>query len=323
MVFFAFVGLSVCSLVALYYAVFYDKVASERKSSSRITQIKSGNSGPVTSTATRRRKELREIMDKMEQERKLKTGNSSNIRALISHSGLPITREYFYIASAVLGFLIFVILYITVNSSFIIIFLAAISAGLIVPRMFLKYIIKRRQAKFLEEFPNSLDIIIRAVRSGLPVSDSIKIIVSQSSDPVRAEFRRITESQQLGLSVSESVARMMRYMPLREVAFFSTVITIQAQSGGNLSEALSNLSRVLRDRKKMKGKVKAMAMEAKASAWIIGSLPFIVSSLVYFTSPQYMSILFIDPRGNMLLGIAAVLMVFGIVVMRLMINFDM
>jgi len=109
---------------------------------------------------------------------------------------------------------------------------------------------------------------------------------------------------------------------LQEVNFFAVVITIQAQAGGNLSEALGNLSRVIRDRKKMKSKVTALSMEAKASAYIIGALPFIVSFLVYVTSPQYMMILFTDPRGHLIMGASAVWMSIGILVMRNMINFD-
>ncbi len=95
---------------------------------------------------------------------------------------------------------------------------------------------------------------------------------------------------------------MTNYMPLQEVNFFAIVIAIQSQAGGNLSEAIGNLSKVLRDRKKMKAKVKALSMEAKASAVIIGALPFIVATLVYLTSPQYMMILFTDPRGHLIMG---------------------
>jgi tight adherence protein B len=111
-------------------------------------------------------------------------------------------------------------------------------------------------------------------------------------------------------------------VPLAEVNFFAVVIQIQAQAGGNLSEALGNLSRVIRDRKKMRAKVTALSMEAKASAYIIGALPFIVAFLVYMTSPEYMMILFTDPRGHLIMGCSAVWMSIGIFVMRNMINFD-
>ena len=135
-------------------------------------------------------------------------------------------------------------------------------------------------------------------------------------------FRRIVESQQLGLSVADSVTRMHQTMPLSEVSFFAIVIAIQGQAGGNLSEALANLSRVLRDRKKMKQKVQALAMEAKASAYIIGALPFIVAFLVYLASPDYIIPLFTEPTGHIILAVSGTWMSIGIFVMRQMINFD-
>jgi len=144
----------------------------------------------------------------------------------------------------------------------------------------------------------------------------------EGKDPVKSEFRRVVESQQVGLSVPDACARMSNFMPLQEVSFFAIVIAIQSQAGGNLSEAIGNLAKVLRDRKKMKAKVKALSMEAKASAVIIGALPFIVATLVYLTSPEYMLILFTDPRGHLIMGISAVWMSIGIFVMRNMVNFD-
>ena len=145
---------------------------------------------------------------------------------------------------------------------------------------------------------------------------------SDGQEPVKTEFRRIIEAQQVGLNIPEACARMINSIPLPEVNFFAIVIAIQAQAGGNLSEALGNLGKVLRERKKMKSKVQALSMEAKASACIIGALPFIVALLVYMTSPQYMMILFTDPRGHIIMGCSAVWMSIGIWVMRNMINFD-
>jgi tight adherence protein B len=164
--------------------------------------------------------------------------------------------------------------------------------------------------------------MVRSIKSGLPLNDAIRLIASDGQEPVKTEFRRVVDSQQIGLSIPEACARMLQTMPLSEVNFFAIVIAIQSQAGGNLSEAIGNLSRVLRERKKMKAKVKALSMEAKASAWIIGALPFIVSTLVYLTSPDYISILFTDPRGHIILLFSAIWMGIGIFVMRNMINFE-
>jgi tight adherence protein B len=198
----------------------------------------------------------------------------------------------------------------------------AFVVGAGVPRFFVNFVLKRRLKKFLDELPNALDVMVRSIKSGLPLNDALRLIANEAKDPVKTEFRRVVESQQMGLSVPDAIARMYLTVPLSEVNFFAIVIQIQAQAGGNLSEALSNLSRVIRDRKKMKAKVTALSMEAKASAYIIGALPFIVATLVYLTSPEYMMILFTDPRGHLIMGCSAVWMSIGIFVMRNMINFD-
>ena len=170
----------------------------------------------------------------------------------------------------------------------------------------------RRIKRFLSEFPNALDIIVRAVKSGLPLNDGIRLIASKSQEPVRTEFRRIVEAQQVGLSIPEATLRMVDTMPCPEASFFGIVIQIQSQAGGNLAEALGNLSRVLRDRKKMKAKVQALSMEAKASAAIIGALPFIVTFLIYLSSPAYIMLLFTEQAGHIIIGISLFWMSIGI-----------
>ncbi len=134
----------------------------------------------------------------------------------------------------------------------------------------------------------------RSIRSGLPLNEAVRLIASDGQEPVKTEFRRVVDSQQVGMSLPEAIERMTLTMPLPEVSFFGIVIAMQAQAGGNLSETLGNLSKVLRDRRKMKAKVSALSMEAKASAVIIGALPFIVAFLVYLTSPDYLMVLFTD-----------------------------
>ena len=163
---------------------------------------------------------------------------------------------------------------------------------------------------------------MRAIKSGLPLNDGIRLIASEAPEPVKSEFRRIVESQQVGMSVPEAAMRMSETMPCPEAGFFGIVIQIQQQAGGNLSEALGNLSRVLRDRKKMKAMVQALSMEAKASAVIIGALPFIVAFLVYLSSPNYIMPLFTTSTGHLILGISGIWMSIGIFVMRKMMNFD-
>jgi tight adherence protein B len=190
------------------------------------------------------------------------------------------------------------------------------------PRWLLSYLKKRREAKFLNVFPDAVDIIVRGVKAGLPLLDCLKMITAESSEPVKSEFRTIVETQAIGMPLGEACGKLYEEMPVPEANFFGIVVTIQQKSGGNLAEALGNLSRVLRDRKKMKAKIQAMSQEAKASAAIIGALPIAVMTLVYITSPQYISLLWTEPLGRVMLAASAFWMTMGVLVMKKMINFD-
>ena len=200
---------------------------------------------------------------------------------------------------------------------------AAVCGGLGLPSWILKFLKNRRLAKFTAGFPNAVDVVIRGVKAGLPLGDCLRVIASESREPLKSEFRRVVEAQTMGLSVSEALERMAERVPVTEASFFSIVIGIQQKAGGNLTEALGNLARVLRERKKMKGKVKAMSSEAKASAGIIGALPFIVGTLVYLVAPDYISLLWGTSTGRMVMGGCACWMGMGIMIMKKMINFDM
>ena len=163
---------------------------------------------------------------------------------------------------------------------------------------------------------------MRGVKAGLPLADTLRIVANESPEPVRSEFRRIVEAQALGLPLAEAVEKMASRVPVSETNFFSIVIGIQAKAGGNLSEAIGNLSRTLRERKKMRGKINAMSMEAKASAAIIGAVPFVVTVLLYLSSPKYVSLLWTTEHGRIVAAIAIFWMSIGVAMMKKMINFD-
>ena len=191
-----------------------------------------------------------------------------------------------------------------------------------VPNWILSFLRKRRVAAFIQELPNAIDIIVRGVKSGLPLGDCIRIIATESVEPVKGEFRQMVEAQTIGMSLPEAVAGISKRMPTPEANFFAIVVEIQSKAGGNLSEVLGNLSKVLRARRQMRGKVSAMSMEAKASAGIIASLPFVVAILVYLSSPDYIMILFTTEAGKITMVMSAIWMFFGIMSMKKMINFD-
>jgi tight adherence protein B len=326
----AIVGLVALSTAGLAYGILFTRIETEKKAESRVRKVKSAETDRVQVKAARdrvnemskRRKSVQDSLkdlEKKQQEKSAKAKPSMKVRLI--QAGFNISILQFYIASVVFAVAASFLALIAGMKLPVIagIFLVA-SAGF--PRWFINFMIKRRAKAFLNEFPNALDIMVRSIKSGLPLNDAIRLIASDGMEPVKTEFKRIIETQQVGLNVPEACARMINTMPLPEVNFFAIVIAIQAQAGGNLSEALGNLSKVLRERKKMKAKVQALSMEAKASACIIGALPFIVAFLVYTTSPDYMMILFTDPRGHLIMGASAVWMSIGIWVMRNMINFD-
>jgi tight adherence protein B len=189
------------------------------------------------------------------------------------------------------------------------------------PRWFLGVLVGGRQKKFANQLADAIDIIVRGVKSGLPLNQCLRIIAQECPEPLRMDFQSLVDSQAMGVPLDQSLQRMYDRMPLPEVNFFSIVLIIQQKTGGNLSESLGNLSSVLRARKLMKEKVKALSSEAKASAMIIGSLPLIVMAVVYYTRPGYIMILFIDPMGNLILLGAATMMALGIFIMHRMVNF--
>jgi tight adherence protein B len=198
----------------------------------------------------------------------------------------------------------------------------AFAGGFGLPRWGLSFLKKRREKNFLKALPDAVDVIVRGIKAGLPLFDSIKVVAADSPEPLKSEFMAILETQAIGMPLGDACARLFDRMPVPEANFFGIVIAIQQKSGGNLSEALGNLSKVLRDRKKMAEKIQAMSMEAKASAAIIGSLPPIVMLLVYLSTPDYISLLWTHPTGQLMLVGCAIWMSIGIFVMKKMINFD-
>jgi tight adherence protein B len=239
----------------------------------------------------------------------------------IQQAGLNWSNRQYFLISVALGLGSFM-LFLMIDAGLYAALAIAFAAGFGVPVWLLKFLKKRRENKFLDAFPDAVDTIVRGVKSGLPLLDSMRLIALEAREPVRSEFRAIMETQAIGIPIGDAVGKLFERIPVPEANFFGIVVAIQSRSGGNLSEALGNLSRVLRDRKKMKAKIQAMSMEAKASASIIAALPFVVMILITITSPSYVELLWTHPTGRMLLAGSAVWMLMGVMVMRKMINFD-
>jgi tight adherence protein B len=250
-----------------------------------------------------------------------RAGKRPPLSVRISQAGLTWSKQRFFLTAAVLGVCAFLAFMLT-GTGIIPAAGVGFAAAFGLPFWILSFLKKRREAKFLAGFPDAVDVIVRGIKSGLPLMDCLRVIANDSQEPIKSEFRAIIESQAVGVPLGEACIRIYERMPVAEANFFGIVISIQQKAGGNLSEALGNLSRVLRDRKKMKAKIQAMSMEAKASGAIIAALPFVVMGLVYLTSPDYIMLLFTQKLGNLLLAASAVWMSMGIFVMRKMINFD-
>ena len=327
----AFVALAGCSAGAVAYAFLFNNVANEKNASKRLDQIKKAETDRTVvkasrdrlAEATKRRKSVQDSLKELEEKNKVKNVNLKKppLKVQIRQAGMTIDLQRFYIYSVACGVVLSVIAFV-LGAPMIVVPGVLLAGALGLPRWFVSFRRTRRVKAFLEDFPNALDIIVRAVKSGLPLNDGIRLIANELPEPVKTEFRRIVEAQQIGLSIPDAAMRMSETMPCPEASFFGIVIQIQQAAGGNLSEALGNLSRVIRDRKKMKAKVAALSMEAKASAAIIGALPFIVALLVYLSSPAYIMPLFVTSTGHLILGIAGIWMSIGVFVMKKMINFD-
>lgn len=278
--------------------------------------------GRTVDAAANRRKQVTETLKDLEKREKAK--QKVTLRLKLERAGLDITPRAFWIASAAVGVgcMMAVSTSLSNNSLRPLLMLAAAIVGTFgLPRFILDKLIVRRQNKFLAEFANALDIIVRGVKSGLPLNDCLNIISSECPEPISTEFREVVEQMRIGVTLGDALERMTVRVPLQEVKFFAIVIAIQQQSGGNLAEALGNLSTLLRDRFKMQMKIKALSSEAKASALILGSLPPGVGGMLHIAAPDYVGPLFTTHAGNLFLLGGAFWMSCGILVMRKMINF--
>lgn len=267
-----------------------------------------------------RRKQIEETLGKIEERQKTKKKKAKTIESRLIQADWSMKPQTFMLISGGLA-VIFAILPFILGLPPLACLGLAFIMGFGFPRFILNSAINRRQKKFIAHFADAMDIIVRGVRTGLPLNDCLKIIAHESPDPLGTEFRRVVEGESLGIPIHVCLEQMYERMPISEVNFFSTVLNIQKTTGGNLGEALANLSKVLRGRKLLREKIKALSAEAKMSAIIIGSLPVIVMILVTLASPDYMNDLYKTTTGQRNMIIGAVMMVAGTAMMKKMINF--
>ncbi|MEM9422568.1 MAG: type II secretion system F family protein [Pseudomonadota bacterium] len=280
---------------------------------------KKGNTQNVDPTKDRR-KQVADSLKKLEEQRKEASAKKKvTLPEMIAQAGFGVSERDFYMLSGIVALVMVAVGVITSQEPWVI-GAMGIVGGLGMPRWFLSSSRKKRQKKFAEEFSNAIDVIVRGVKSGLPVNECLKIIARDAQSPVKEEFHLLIEGIRLGFSLEQSLERMYNRMPINEVNFFAIVLIIQKQTGGNLADALGNLSTVLRSRKMMLGKIAALSMEAKASAAILAAMPFIVSGMVYMSAPEYLVPLYTTSIGQFMLIGAGVWMMIGVLVMKGMIS---
>jgi tight adherence protein B len=313
--------LAATAIGGLAWVFLYPLLSGERKAENRRASIaKPEPSARSVDKNQRSRREqvegsLKDLEARRQKEKKLP------LSSRLTQAGLNWSTRKFMIVSGVLAAVSFV-LAMLFGGGLLAALGLAFAAGVGLPRWTLNFLKKRREKNFLRALPDAVDVIVRGIQAGLPLFDSIKVVAADAPEPLKSEFMAIIETQAIGMPLGEACARLFERMPVPEANFFGIVISIQQKSGGNLSEALGNLSKVLRDRKKMAEKIQAMSMEAKSSAAIIGALPPVVMLLVYLSSPDYITLLWTHPTGQLMLVGCVLWMSTGIFVMKKMINFD-
>ena len=306
------------------FAVIYPYLTGERRKEKRVQGIADAKARKATISSggdqnQNRKKNVADTLKEMESRQKAK--EKITLRLRLQRAGLDATPRDYYIASAISSILCGAAIHFGTSAPFLGTVVAAFVGAFGLPRMMLSRMVKKRQYKFISELANAIDVVVRGVKSGLPLNECLQVISRESPEPLAGEFREVVEQQRMGVPLAECLDRLCERMPLAEVRFLSIVIAIQQQAGGNLSEALGNLSGVLRDRFRLQMKVKALSAEAKASAMVLASLPPGVMSMVYMTSPEYITPLFTTLPGKFMLAVGAFWMLCGVLIMRKMINF--
>ena len=293
----------------------------KRRLSLAVAGVAQVDAGTKTQKGGGRRRAIQSKLKELEDGDKKKEKKKFDLKRELMQAGMTIEPSRFLIFSAVFG-LACTVVYLIMGYPKIGAVMVLLACGLGLPRMLIKMKAKKRRTAFIGGFADAVDVIVRGIRSGLPIGECLNIIGRESPEPIAGEFRSIVEGIKLGLSLEESIGRSLERIPVAELKFFSIVLSIQQQTGGNLAETLTNLSDILRARKRMADKVQALSQEAKSSAAIIGSLPFILVLVLSLVSPDYIAPLFSEDAGKLMIAGGLGWMAIGVLVMRQMISFE-
>jgi tight adherence protein B len=244
------------------------------------------------------------------------------LTARLARTGRDITLSRYVLISAAVAFVITVLLWSMLSLPFAIALLVGAGAGIALPHLAVNRMITRRTNRFLEGFPDALDLIVRCVRSGLSVPEAMRNVSDEMPGPVGEEFPQICDGIRLGQTLEQALGETAVRLTISDFNFFVISLSVQRETGGNLAETLGNLSKMLRRRRQMKLKVRAMSSEARASAYIVGALPFLMIGVLFVIKPDYIGTMFTDPRGMFVLGAGFLSQMFGVIVMMKMTRFE-
>lgn len=296
--------------------------ANDSRLKKRVSTVSGGRSGRSVPGSDAIDAELRRRQIRSAMKDNKKGGKGANFQTQLKQAGLDWSKRKFVVVCLITALASFAGLSVGAQLSPVMAAPGAAFLGLALPYFFVMRATKTRLKKFANEFPAALDIIVRGVSAGLPLSECLKTIAKETKEPVRSEFQMLLNDQSVGMTLEKAAHRLAVRVPLAETSFFAIVLAVQSRSGGSLSEILNNLSQVVRGRKMLDAQIKTMSSEAKMSGRMIGSMPLLVAGALFYLSPEYIAVLTGTSTGQMVLAGAGVWMFTGVMVMKKMINFE-
>ena len=320
--FLALVGVSAVIFTVVLYSVMNG--GDKRKQSRFSTVKKRFTPGPVTFEA-----EIEESIYKNDKSKNplIRALNGliphpDRLRARLEQTGTKLSIAGYALASLFAGLIGGFVGYTLMKWSSTMSLFFGLATMFWLPKMVIGFLVSRRQQAFTQSFPEAIDLMVRGIKSGLPITECMNAVGNEMRGPLAQEFRELCENQKLGQTFDQALKRMAVRVGTAEAKFFVTALAVQRETGGNLAETLQNLSKVLRDRYQMKQKIKALSAEPRASAMILGSLPFIMFLIIFLVNSSYVMELFNDPRGHGMVWFGVGMQFVGIVVMARMIRFE-
>jgi tight adherence protein B len=242
------------------------------------------------------------------------------VEKMLERSGLSITVGQVVLACGFLATLLFFVALQLTNTPLIAL-IAAVAAGSL-PILIVRFIAKRRLAKFEEQFPEAIDLIARGLRAGHALTTALGMVAEEAPEPVRSEFRLLYDRQNFGMPLSDAFKSFAERIPLLDARFFATSVLTQRESGGNLGEVLDNLSALIRERFRLKRHVRAVSAHGRMTGWVLSMLPMAIAAILCVVAPGYMNIMVTDPLGRMIVVTALVMQVIGIFIMRRIVDIE-